>query len=168
MLYRGPLNGAASPPNGIRWPYVGRRAVRPHLATPPAPERVRLLSRRRTAHGGERSVGRLVIVARSGSRGWRLGFGIRAGRRRTRALLTRAAAEHAPGDATCPRAYAPSVPTQGSLWCRAQRRPPRDCREIRVTGLYSTIRMIPMIHVHLCTTAPRTEHSVPREKEQRS
>eukprot|EP00964_Phaeocystis_antarctica_P035760 scaffold20444_cov71-Phaeocystis_antarctica.AAC.5 len=89
----GPLNGTASPPNGIRWPSVGLRAVRPHLATPPAPERVRLPSRRRTAHGGERSVGRLVIVARSGSRGWRLGFGIRAGRRRTRALPTRAAAQ---------------------------------------------------------------------------
>ena len=66
---------------------------RRHLA---APERTRLRSRRKTAYGGERSVSRLVTVARSGSRGWRLEFGIRAGRRRTRALLTRAAAELAP------------------------------------------------------------------------
>eukprot|EP00964_Phaeocystis_antarctica_P035759 scaffold20444_cov71-Phaeocystis_antarctica.AAC.4 len=32
MWYRGPLNGTASPPNGIRWPSVGLRAVRPHRA----------------------------------------------------------------------------------------------------------------------------------------
>ena len=38
-LYRGPLNGSASPPNGIRWPSVGLRAVRPHRALfPRAPQ----------------------------------------------------------------------------------------------------------------------------------
>ena len=80
------------------------------------------------------------MPAGSGSWGWRLGFGIRAGRRRTRALLTRAATEHAPSDATCPRAGAPSQQTQDGPWWRAQRRPPRDCREIRVTRLEARIR----------------------------
>eukprot|EP00964_Phaeocystis_antarctica_P143716 scaffold109316_cov56-Phaeocystis_antarctica.AAC.5 len=37
-----------------------------HLATPPAPERVRLPSPRRASLNAERSVGSLVIVARSG------------------------------------------------------------------------------------------------------
>ena len=96
---------------GIR---AGRREPEPcsrarlqsmHLATPPTLQRVRLLFWRRVAHSAERSVGRLVIVARSGSRGWRLGFGIRAGRRRTRALPTRAAVELAPGEVTCLTAF---------------------------------------------------------------
>eukprot|EP00964_Phaeocystis_antarctica_P035726 scaffold20425_cov70-Phaeocystis_antarctica.AAC.3 len=48
--------------------------------------------------------------------------------------------EHAPGDATCTRAHAPSLPTQNGLWWRAQRQPPRDCRKIRVTGLEARVR----------------------------
>ena len=55
-------------------------------------------------------------------------------------LLLSISAEHAPGDATYPTAYAPSFPAQGDLWWRAQRRPPRDRCEIRVTRLGFGIR----------------------------
>eukprot|EP00964_Phaeocystis_antarctica_P153209 scaffold121369_cov62-Phaeocystis_antarctica.AAC.3 len=44
------------------------------------------------------------------------------------------AVELAPGDPTCPTACAPPARAQSSRWRRAQRRLPRDCREIRVTA----------------------------------
>ena len=54
-------------------------------------------------YGANRSVGGLVIVARSGRRGGeRARIRNSSLRRRTRALPTRAAAGLAPGDATCP------------------------------------------------------------------
>ena len=46
----------------------------------------------------------------------------------------------APGDAIRPRAGAPSKQTQDGPWWRAQRRPPRDCREIRLPRLEARVR----------------------------
>ena len=59
-------NSEFEPSGGEPEPCPRARPQSKHQATPPALQRVRLLCWRSAAYGFERSVGRLVIVARSG------------------------------------------------------------------------------------------------------
>ena len=134
LPYRGPLNGYASPPNvlllSISAEHAPGDATYPTAYAPFFPAQGDLWWRAQRRPPRDRCEIRVT----------RLGFGIRASGVEIRASPTRAAAEHAPGDATCPRVRALSSPTQDGPWWRTQRRPPRDCREVRVTGLEARVR----------------------------
>eukprot|EP00964_Phaeocystis_antarctica_P068717 scaffold41651_cov68-Phaeocystis_antarctica.AAC.4 len=71
------------------------------------------------------------------------------------------AVELAPGDPTCPTACAPPAWAQGSRWQRAQRRLPRDCREISVEARVrnpSPSASNPSRALYLVGTCGITEH----------
>ena len=112
-----------------------------HHATPPALQCARRLSWRRAAYGAERSVGRLVIVAR-GQGVTRLEARVRNPSR----PVSNPSLAHKRGRRACtwrrhlPYSVCNVPPASGILWWRAQRQPPRDCREIRVTGLEARVR----------------------------